>query len=128
MNPLIFSTDTNTTYKQIRNTLIHAQRQVYTAVNSAMVLAYWEIGEQIFKACGENDRAEYGKSLLKFLADQLTLEFGKGFDETNLRKMRQFYCAFPIRDALRLDRLSTKRLEAFPQTHQTGIAYMEVQS
>ena len=35
-----------------------------TAVNSAMVTTYWEIGEQIFKACGENDRAEYGKRLL----------------------------------------------------------------
>jgi hypothetical protein len=30
-------------------------------------------------------------------------EFGKGFDETNLRKMRLFYQVFPIRDALRLE-------------------------
>lgn len=34
-------------------------------------------------------------------SDKLTAEFGKGFDESNLRKMRQFYCVFPIRDALR---------------------------
>ena len=27
-------------------------------------------------------------------------DFGKGFDETNLRKMRQFYLTFPNRDAL----------------------------
>jgi len=70
------------------------------AVNSAMVTAYWEIGEQIYKACGEKDRAGYGKGLLRFLADNLTSEFGKGFDESNLRKMRQFYCVFPIRDTL----------------------------
>ena len=31
---------------------------------------------------------------------QLTAEFGKGFDKSNLRKMRQFYCTFPIRDTL----------------------------
>ena len=65
-----------------------------------MVVAYWEIGEQIYKACGENYRAEYGKNLLKFLSHELTREFGKGFDESNLRKMRQFYKAFPIRDTL----------------------------
>ena len=60
----------------------------------------WEIGEQIYKACGENDRAEYGKKLLEYPSAQLTAEFGKGFDQSNLRKMRQFYCTFPIRDTL----------------------------
>lgn len=65
-----------------------------------MVIAYWEIGEQIYKACGENDRAEYGKNLLKYLSDRLTAEFGKGFDESNLRRMRQFYMTYPIRDTL----------------------------
>jgi predicted nuclease of restriction endonuclease-like (RecB) superfamily len=31
----------------------------------------------------------------------LTAEFGKGFDTTNLRHMRAFFLAFPIRDVLR---------------------------
>ena len=48
-----------------------------------------------------NDKAEYGKAILKNLATQLTLEFGKGFDDSNLRNMRAFYKAFPIRDTLR---------------------------
>ena len=89
------------TYNTIRQSIVQAQRTMAAAVNSAMVTAYWEIGEQIFQACGENDRAGYGKGLLRFLSDKLTAEFGKGFDESNLRKMRQFYCVFPIRDALR---------------------------
>ena len=76
------------------------QHRLSAAVNSAMITTYWEIGEQIFKASGENDRAEYGKRLLDYLSDQLTAEFGKGFDKSNLRKMRQFYCTFPIRDTL----------------------------
>ncbi|WP_255346983.1 PDDEXK nuclease domain-containing protein [Butyrivibrio sp. LB2008] len=58
-------------------------------------------GKQIYEACGENERAEYGKQLLKYLSDKLTREFGKGFDESNLRNMRRFYNIFPIRDALR---------------------------
>ena len=88
------------TYHSIRNSIVSAQHRLSTAVNSAMVTTYWKIGEQIFKACGENDRAEYGKKLLEYLSEQLTAEFGKGFDKSNLRKMRQFYCTFPIRDTL----------------------------
>jgi len=53
-----------------------------------------EIGREIVIAQGENQRAEYGAQLLKYLADQLTQEFGRGFDESNLRKMRQFYLKF----------------------------------
>ena len=88
------------TYNTIRHSIVNAQHKLCTAVNSAMVTAYWEIGEQIYKPCGENDLAGYGKGLLRFLADNLTSEFGKGFDESNLRKMRQFYSVFPIRDTL----------------------------
>lgn len=56
-------------------------------------------------ACGENDRAEYGKKLLQYLSEQLTKEFGKGFTVINLKYMRQFYRAFPIRHTL-CDKLS----------------------
>lgn len=89
------------TYKAVRGYVVDAQKQVTVAVNSAMVIAYWNIGKQIYEACGENERAEYGKQLLKYLSDKLTREFGKGFDESNLRNMRRFYNIFPIRDALR---------------------------
>ncbi len=88
------------TYSLIRNTLISAQTKIATVVNSAMVQAYWEIGEQIYLACGENDRAEYGKGLIKYLSEELTREFGKGFTAANLRNMRQFYMTFPKRYTL----------------------------
>ena len=92
--------DQEQTYYSIRYSIVEAQRKMCTAVNSAMVIAYWEIGEQIYKACGENDRAEYGKKLLEYLSAQLTSEFGQGFTVRNLRAMRQFYCCFPIRHTL----------------------------
>ena len=88
------------TYNTIRRSIVQAQHTMAAAVNTAMVNAYWEIGEQIYKACGENDRAEYGKNLLQFLSQQLTSEFGKGFSVQGLRNMRQFYCTFPIRSTL----------------------------
>jgi hypothetical protein len=70
-------------------------------VNFAMVETYWNIGKQIYEAQGESERAEYGSSLLKFLSEKLTKEFGKGFTVTNLKYMRQFYIAFPNCHALR---------------------------
>ncbi|MCL1928986.1 MAG: DUF1016 N-terminal domain-containing protein, partial [Treponema sp.] len=89
----------NEIYKSIRTVLDAARQKAYSAINFAMVEAYWEVGRQIEQAVG--DRAEYGKGLLQYISIRLTEEFGKGFDETNLRKMRQFYQTFPIRDALR---------------------------
>ena len=59
-NELQTNYTTEHTYHSIRNTIVPAQRRLSAAVNSAMVTAYWEIGEQIYKACGENDRAGYG--------------------------------------------------------------------
>jgi predicted nuclease of restriction endonuclease-like (RecB) superfamily len=85
-------------YMDIRNILAAAREKVFTIINFTMVEAYWEIGRQIEEAIG--DRAEYGKGLLKYLAEQLTEEFGKGFDESSLRRMRQFHKTFPIRATL----------------------------
>ena len=90
-------------YHQIRSYVIEAQRQVYKAVNAAMVIAYWNIGKDIYELCGENDRAAYGKQVLKEISAKLSAEFGKGYDLTNLRKMRQFYLTFPKRDTLCLE-------------------------
>lgn len=93
-NPESTLADKSETYTKIRKSVISAQSKIYSAVNSAMVQAYWEIGEQIYIACGENDRAEYGKGLLKFLSEKLTAEFGKGFDVRNLQMMRKFFLMY----------------------------------
>jgi predicted nuclease of restriction endonuclease-like (RecB) superfamily len=88
-------------YGQIKEILTSARARAYSAVNFAMVEAYWLIGKQIMEAQSGNERAEYGTQLLKYLSEQLTRDFGKGFDERELRKIRQFYLTFPIRDAVR---------------------------
>jgi predicted nuclease of restriction endonuclease-like (RecB) superfamily len=103
MTQKIVKKEPEETYNNIRNSIVNAQNKIVRAVNSAIVESYWEIGEQIYKECGESERAEYGKYVLKYLSERLTAEFGKGFDVTNLRKMRQLYCVFPKRAALRLE-------------------------
>ena len=90
-------------YEHVSGVLDAARRRAYAAVNFAMVEAYWEIGRSIVEQQGGSERAEYGEALLRELSRRLTEDFGKGFDERNLRFMRQFYLAFPIRNALRTE-------------------------
>jgi hypothetical protein len=89
----------NAVYDNIRAVLATARQKAYSAVNSAMVEAYWDVGRQIVEA-QKGQRAEYGAGLIKYLAQRLTGEFGKGFNESGLRRMRQFYQVFPIRATL----------------------------
>ena len=100
-NNIINPVEVEQTYHSVRGYVVEAQKQIYRSVNSAMVEAYWKIGKEIYEACGENERAAYGKQILAELSERLTVEFGKGFTEANLRNMRQFYLTFPKRDALR---------------------------
>ncbi len=88
-------------YSQVSSILDAARKRAYAAVNFAMVEAYWEIGRSIIEQQGGEDRAKYGDALIEGLAVRLTEDFGNGFGVANLRNMRQFYLAFPIRDALR---------------------------
>ena len=91
----------NSLYESIRNTVAEAQQKVYVTVNFVMVETYWNVGKQIYEAQGENQRAEYGTGLLKFLSEKQTEEFGKGYTIANLKNMRQFYLTFPNSYALR---------------------------
>lgn len=88
-------------YSEIKRILELARCKAYSAVNFAMVEAYWNIGKSIVEMQGNFERAEYGTGFLIELSKQLTTDFGKGFEESNLRRMRQFYIAFQNRDALR---------------------------
>ena len=86
---------------KIERIIRESRQAAYRAVNFTMVIAYWNIGKVIVEDELHWERAEYGKSILKNISKRLTKEFGKGFDESNLRYMRLFYKTFPISDALR---------------------------
>ncbi len=89
---------------QIAEIVQQARGQVRQNVNQAMVASYWEIGRLIVEHEQQGrERAAYGQRQLADLSTRLTELFGKGFDISNLRNMRRFYQAFPIRDAVRLE-------------------------
>lgn len=89
-------------YRSIAEVLRAARTKANRAVNFAMVEAYWHIGRMIVEEEQQGrERADYGTALIRSLSVRLTEEFGKGFDERELRRIRQFYLSFSIRDALR---------------------------
>jgi hypothetical protein len=99
-----------TLYREVRAVLEQARSSAYRTVNIAMVRAYWNVGGLIFEHEQKGEaRATYGEAVLEELSHRLTAEFGRGFDVTNLRKMRQFYRMFEIRDAVRLESGRAKR-------------------
>jgi len=82
--------------QDVRQLLRQARQQAYSAINSAMVEAYWQIGRRIVEEEQKGqERAGYGEGLIKELSKQLTAEFGKGFSLANLKNFRQFYLTFP---------------------------------
>jgi predicted nuclease of restriction endonuclease-like (RecB) superfamily len=91
-----------TLYNNVKQIIEEARNTVYRAANFAMVQAYWHIGKLIIEEeQNGKQRAEYGSSLLKELSARLTKEYGKGFDESNLRHMRNFYTVYQKQDAVR---------------------------
>jgi predicted nuclease of restriction endonuclease-like (RecB) superfamily len=95
-----------TLYEQITEIVQTARKHAYLTVNKVMLDAYWNIGRKIVEEEQNGfEKAIYGDKLIKNLSKELTAEFGEGFNNTNLKYMRQFFITFPIGHALR-DQLS----------------------
>lgn len=97
-------------YQNVKQILEEARKTVYSAVNFAMVQAYWNIGRIIVEEEQRGKvKADYGEYLIKVLAERLTNEFGKGFTVSNLKYFRQFYLSFLIGHAVRGQSLPTQK-------------------
>ena len=80
----------------IKNILAAARQKAYTAINHAMVQAYWHVGKRIVEEDQQGkEKATYGDALLKELSKSLTQELGQGFSYANLKNFRKFYITFP---------------------------------
>ena len=62
--------------------------------NNSTLITYFEIGRLIVEAQGGEKRAKYGNGLIKEWSKVLTNEYGKGYDYTNLSRMRMLYLTF----------------------------------
>lgn len=85
-----------TFHTDIKAILEQARGKARSAVNAAMVEAYWLIGRRIVEEEQRGQhKAEYGSRLLENLSKALTSDFGRGFSYANLRNFRQFYLTYP---------------------------------
>jgi len=86
---------------ELKNIIHIAKTTIVSTVNTTMVHTYWQIGKMLVveEQQGEK-RAKYGKAQLLTISKELTKEFGKGFDVSNLRNMRRFYTVFSIQETL----------------------------
>ncbi len=67
-----------------------SQQHVFVQTNSTLTLLFWHIGRRINDTVILNKRAEYGKQIVVTLSRQLSLKYGRNFEEKNLRRMLQF--------------------------------------
>lgn len=81
----------------LRDLILATRQDVARAIDSGLVGLYWQIGQRIRQDILREERAEYGKEIVVTLSRQLTAEFGRGFEEKNLRRMIQFAEVFPER-------------------------------
>ena len=83
---------------ELRKMIAEGQRQAAAAVNVALTLLYWGVGDRIRRELLQNERAGYGEQIVVTLSRQLEAEFGRGYSDKNLRRMVQFAEAFPDRE------------------------------
>jgi predicted nuclease of restriction endonuclease-like (RecB) superfamily len=83
-------------HADIKAILEQARSKARSAVNAAMVEAYWLIGQRIVQEEQQGQhKAQYGARLMEELSIALTADFGRGFSYANLYNFRQFYRVFP---------------------------------
>ena len=79
----------------LRTLIEQARGFVAQAINSGMVMLYWQIGERLRKEILGEERAEYGKQIVATMSQQLTAEYGRGFSRSNLFSMLQLVESYP---------------------------------
>jgi predicted nuclease of restriction endonuclease-like (RecB) superfamily len=82
----------------VRRLILQTREAVAQAVNSALVLLYWQIGQRIRTEVLKEKRATYGDEICSTLSNKLRGEFGEGFSRPNLTRMIRFAEVFPDRE------------------------------
>ena len=80
---------------ELRQLIQTARHTAAVTVNAALTMLYWQIGMRIRREILREKRAAYGEEIVHALSAQLSEEFGRGFEEKNLRRMVQFAEVFP---------------------------------
>ena len=95
MKKVINSKEESIFLDSLKDIVKSARKYAYSSICFAQVQSNWLLGKRIVEQIQKgNNKAEYGKHILKIASESLTEEFGKGYDETNLKSFRKFYLIF----------------------------------
>ena len=91
-----------TLVNDVKEIIDSAKQKVVRVVDNQRVTLYWNIGQRIFEEeQGGEERAEYGKKLIKNLSKEIEPLYGSGYSYRQLYLFLQFYRVFPKVNALR---------------------------
>ncbi|MCT6721469.1 DUF1016 domain-containing protein [Acidovorax sp. HMWF018] len=82
-------------HAELRTLIASSRQRLAGAVNAELTRLYWAVGQRLASEVLGGERAQYGSQLLEQLGQQLSQEFGRGFEARNLRRMVKFAQAFP---------------------------------
>lgn len=85
-------------HQEIRKLIHQAREHVAREYNSTQVLLNWMIGKRIDEEFFDSQRATYGDKVLENIANQLSLEYGRGYGKINLSRMLKLSRLFPNRE------------------------------
>ena len=91
-------------FDDVRELINGARARTSVAVNAELTLLYWHIGQRIRIDVLNGERGEYGRHVLARLARKLTIEYGRGWSEQQLRhcmRLAEIYPDEPILSAVR---------------------------
>lgn len=103
----------------VKQLIEQSRWQIAASVNATLTLLYWEIGQRVQTEVLQNERAGYGKQIITQLAQQLSIAYGGGWSEKQLRHCIRFSETFP--DKQIVSTLSRQ----FSWSHFQSLIYIE---
>jgi hypothetical protein len=95
MTDALVPTSADGLVRELRQLIEDARGRVARAVNSELVLLYWQVGRRLRDEVVGEERGAYGKQVVEAVAQSLTAEFGRGYGRRNLYHMMRFAEVFP---------------------------------
>lgn len=90
----------NNLFGEIRLLIEQARKEVAVVVNRSLTQLNWNIGKLVHHHILLGNRAEYGKEIVATVSQQLTVEYGRGYNYSALTRMLKFYESFPYENIL----------------------------
>lgn len=84
----------NDSYIKIKKIIDKARNKIYKTINIEMLECYYYVGNTIVKLLDTLGNTTSQNQILRLLSERLTNEFKKGFDRSNLIRMKQFYSIY----------------------------------